>query len=439
MTPDDPIFAKRWDANLLRDADGAPLLPALFVARLGPDVELVDLRARGEAQGALGHVPGSVFRGAAQIPTDRPVVLVDADGKGAASEARRLEAAGHPRVAALAGGLATWRQLGFATVRTPGPQESAPPPARERKPTLSPEDVAEHIGAPDGVRWVRIASLVGHGHCSCVDGREDLSIVGTPGGDAGELLLSLAALERVTGQVLDEGSVRQALVSSLDAFGDFYFHSDRHAMERLLEDARKDPRLDRAVDGLSGPDDLLPLLQSPPPEAREALLEHLVDPAHVGCGHIRLMLQDPDEYGIRGPLVESVLRSIARLWWEGVPDLTFTMLEGEHEEAAVLVVRLEEEVWEGSRVPLVSPAGAGRQVFVNHADVMSFLRRTYAGHHLRGHGPVRVETSRAEDLTKAIDELGTRQLLATVGHLASALPIYEVLFRRDGRFEVREA
>jgi rhodanese-related sulfurtransferase len=89
-------------------------------------VHVVDLRPVDEAEGALGYIPGSVFVSigrmkqlAAGMPDDLPVVLVSRTGEEAAAAALGLERSGMRYVAAMAGGLAGWRRLGFATSRDP--------------------------------------------------------------------------------------------------------------------------------------------------------------------------------------------------------------------------------------------------------------------------------------------------------------------------------
>jgi hypothetical protein len=52
------------------------------------------------------------------------------------------------------------------------------------------------------VRWVKMAALLLHGKSSCVDGRDDHGVIGTPGGDAGEFLLALTSIERVDRQAV---------------------------------------------------------------------------------------------------------------------------------------------------------------------------------------------------------------------------------------------
>lgn len=38
------LLRLRWNANLTRSADGAPLIPPLFVAEQGPGVQVADIR-----------------------------------------------------------------------------------------------------------------------------------------------------------------------------------------------------------------------------------------------------------------------------------------------------------------------------------------------------------------------------------------------------------
>jgi hypothetical protein len=48
-----------------------------------------------------------------------------------------------------------------------------------------------------------------------------------------------------------------------------------------------------------------------------------------------------------------------------------------------------------------------------------------------------VEVSEEGKLQKAVDELAARQMGATVGYLAKGLSVFEVVFSKDGSFEVR--
>jgi len=383
------LFRLRWAASIERDADGAPLLPPLFVAGQGSDVSLVDVRAPEEASGVLGYLPGSIFVDADAAPSDRPVVFVSASGRRAAEAARR---AGRWDVAALAGGIIGWRKIGLKTSHDDHEVRQRPyarPPATSAD-SISRERVEAHIGDPRNVRWIKLASMINSAHCSCIDGRDARAVVGTLGGDAGEFLLSLAALERGAGLVLDEKTVDRALAAHADAYGEFYMHSDVDAFDALTNSMCADQRLDCPADA----EGAIALVRQPDPALRETLLEHLVQPAHIGCGHIRLMLLHGEEYGIRPEVVVWFLRAFYRQWLDGTPELSPTLLPGVHEEAAVLDIRLDEPLWGPTPIPLVSPACDGLQMFIYHSDVNAYLRDSFVRFHLSGFGAVHVAAER---------------------------------------------
>ena len=447
MTTTPPFLFLRWSSSLTRGANDEPLIPPLFVAEQGPAVQIADIRPRDEAGGVLGYIPGSSFPGVqllerlADTGSSSPLVLVSSTGLTAARVALHLEELGLEHVAAMEGGLAAWRALGFSTSRDPaGVRDSFhdDPETVDEPGPLTVERVRQHIGDPRSVRWIKLSSMIAHGRLSCIDGRDERGVIGSPGGDSGKFLLTLAAIEQTTGRKLDEEMVARGLVSHLDTFGHFYMHTDAHAFSALIEALKADPRLQTAaVDGLE-PEEWFEFLRNPPHDLRESLLEHLVEPTHIGCGHIRLMLQRSDEYEIRKELVLAYLRAFHRLWWEGAPEVTLTVLPGEHEEGAVVNVRLATGVWGLSQIPLISPACDGRQMFINHPDVSSYLRRKAVQYLVRGQGPLAVEASQEETLQQGIDELAGHQLGVTVGYLARDLPVFDVVFAADGTFEVTE-
>jgi len=441
------LLRLRWSANLSRSAQGALLIPPLFVAEQGPGVRIADIRPRRKATGVLGYVPGSAFPGLGRLEelaedttAASPLVLVSATGEDAAHAAGRLEGLGMKNVAAMAGGIAAWRALGLSTSRDmAGVRDGLPAAAAgSESGPLTLERVREHVGDPRTVRWIKLSSMIAHGRFSCIDGRDERGVIGSPGGDGGEFLLGLAAIERATGRALDEDTVARGLLARLDTFGHFYMHTDVHAFEAFTGALPADPRLQPTVSGLTQPAEWAEFLRNPAPELREALLEHLVEPAHVGCGHIRLMLQHSEEYGIRKELVLSSLRAFYRLWWEGTPEVDLTTLPGDHGEGAVVNIRLPEEPWGLRRIPLISPACGGRQMFVNHPDVSDTLRRATVQSLARGAGPLSVEPSQEGALQGAIDELAASQMGTTAGYLAKGLPVFEVVFARAGSFDVRE-
>lgn len=81
------------------------------------DVREVDEWTAGHAPGAV-HVPLSTL-GAAELPTDRPVVAVCRSGNRSEHAAAQLAQAGF-EVANMAGGMTAWAAAGLPVVRADG-------------------------------------------------------------------------------------------------------------------------------------------------------------------------------------------------------------------------------------------------------------------------------------------------------------------------------
>jgi glyoxylase-like metal-dependent hydrolase (beta-lactamase superfamily II)/rhodanese-related sulfurtransferase len=118
-------------APLLRSYAGLPELSPAWVAAHRTDVVLVDVRAPEEFNGPEGRIPGSQLlplpeleARAAELPEDRPLVLVCHAGSRSALATQQLLKAGREQVANLRGGLRRWRDEGYP-VETGTPLPSA--------------------------------------------------------------------------------------------------------------------------------------------------------------------------------------------------------------------------------------------------------------------------------------------------------------------------
>ncbi len=449
LSPAERLLRVTWQHQLRRSEQGVPLLAPELVLELGRAVALVDVREEAELTGPLGHIPGATWVAAGRIdevaaalPTDTPVVLVSGQGERAGAAARALEGLGMTMVAAMRGGMVEWRALGFATVReTIGVQrEIAAPvvcaPASAAGP-LDQATIAAHVGDPSTLRKVRMAAFLMQSKTSCVDGRDDHGVVGSPGGDAGEFVLALAAVEALTGRTIDDAAVERLLGGAFDTFGRFYMHTDLGAINRFIAAMRADP----ALEGALPPRDAAPALwrrwnAAPPAEFRGRIVEHLIRPEHTGCGHLRLILENGEAYGVRRGLADAFLRAFFRLRWAGAVEAEYVILGGGHQEGAVVNVTVEGEIWPFTRIPLVSPMCGGVQIFVNHPQVVAYLRRQSAGWFCQQPG-LGLEVGDHEALFERMQELAGRQLELTLGRLAKGLPIYEVRFGGAGEVAVR--
>jgi rhodanese-related sulfurtransferase len=438
------MFRVNWVSNLDRSPSGVPLHEPEYVARQGRGVRIIDVREADELFGPLGYIPGCDW-----IPRDRvmsllerltpltPVILVSRGGERASELAHALERAGMRLVAALRGGMIAWRALGFGSIRdhallqgrdvlTEAPREQA----REPGP-LTAQEIEAHVGDPRSTRWLKLAAILLHGRQACVDGRDDSTVVGTPGGDAGEFMVGLAALERVVGRALTRATVTKLLRRRLDTFGRFYMHTDLNAGNAFIKSLRDDHRLTAAIGTTFEALEWRRWLAEPPVEARPVILEHFCQPGHIGCGHLRLMLQNPEQYEVRSPLVLDFLRAFFSTRWAGATEMENVVLPGGHQEGAVLNVRVEGELHAYSWVPLLSPAYAGVQMFVNHPQVSAYMRRELAAF-LAEQTDLWEGHLDAPALLEVIEGIASRQLGATLGHLAKGLPIYDLWFHRDG-------
>jgi rhodanese-related sulfurtransferase len=444
----EPAWASNWVAHLYRSELGSPLLPVEFVAGQGPAVRLIDIRDPQDFIGPLGYIPGSDWiphERIASLPErlepESPLVVVSRQGERASEVARMLEGRGLRHVAALAGGIAQWLSLGFSTTRDPAILDRcdvlrpiAPPSfATSDAPGLSIEHVEEHVGDPLAVRWIRLAALVLHAHLSCIDGRDDRGVVGTPGGDAGQFLLALAAMETMLQRPLDAGTIAALLERRIDALGGFYMHTDHHAMDKAAEAMRGDPRLERALADSQDPRDFRQFLRRPPLLLRDAVLEHLCQSSAIGCGHIRLMHELSADYQVRPGLVLDFLRAFFRARWEGAFRAEYESLHGRHGERAVLNTRVEGKIQPFSPIPLVAPSAFGCQMFVNHPQVSDYLLRLLVDFLLLQSDlvPEFAMSDLRPILHMEVASLHATHVKNSLGHLAKGLPIYEVVFEAE--------
>ncbi len=454
----DVLLRENWASSLTHGTDGTPLLPPSFVAEAGPRVWIVDVRKDAELLGSVGYIPGvwrmpieQIGEVASRLSAHTPVVLVCDDGTRSSVGARYLEALGMTTVAAMNGGMVRWRYDGYGVSRNLGglrhelvsPQPGHGSDGRllqqSRKGKLNKEAIVDHLGDASKVRRVKLAALLLASQTSCVDGREDRAIIGTPGGDAGELVLGLTAVEKVTGQQVSLDKLDELTRAFADTFGGIYLHTDNNALNNLAKALRTDPRLEGAVAGLKGINDWEAFLRQPPLHLRAPLLDHLLQPAHVGCGHLKLAMTHPGTYQVRPEIVTAVIRAFYEGLWTGAPDLEWVVLGGDHAEGAVVNVVMEGKLWPFSGVPMVAPSIGGVQMFVNHPEVVEYFREQTSQFFSRtACSLLPVGKDDEAKLAKALPELGGVQANETLLALAAKLPVFELRFFADGKVEVSE-
>jgi len=308
----------------------------------------------------------------------------------------------------------------------------------------APADVAQHIGRFSGM-WdmhkdVDIASgqlyapsrlpfaKPGGHYFSCIDGRANYAVMGTPGGDISEFIISLCAFEKVrrsppgsTGLThLDVKALLLDLLASMPAEGagtrkKFYMHTDEAAMTRLGKAA-----------GVSNPADA-----SMPPDAKARVLSMVAEPEHIGCEHLRAMVMHPMEYSCRGALVQYAITAFYDLMLNGPPAiqkrLLFHVSEGYHEERGIINVYAINgfcPTYTPLVVPSVDEENNPSQYFVNHPSAVAIYRQELAdfltdrvGRQLEG-----------RPLLPVMNEVGQGHMDRTMENLVKGKPSFAAFF-----------
>lgn len=433
-------LGRRGDVQFPRSPGGALEVDAAWLAAHRCDARVVDVREADELSGPLGRVDVATWTPLADVEREaeswdraEPVVIVCRSGRRSERAAERLRGLGFRRVASLTGGMLAWVAAGLPVSHA----QLAPPttPRRDARDEGRADALAglrATLARPDALVWTRAASLLGANTVSCIDGRADGPVLGTPGGDAGELVLSLAALEEMLHHPVEAAWIAAIFDRYVEAFGRFYVHTDHHALARLGEALGRDARFRETASRWASPDDVAAFVRAPPPALEDALLDRLTEPAHVGCGHLRLMMQSPARYGMRDGLVADVLRAAFRRGWRRPELLEYARLDGEHEERGVLEVWLDHEVHAHTLVPMVTPHVGAREFFVLHPQVIDFVRAENAWFLVEQLAPQAAAGVDPQALHAHIAALGARQLAATVAQLAPHLPHFRLTVTASG-------
>lgn len=213
-------------------------------------------------------------------------------------------------------------------------------------------------------------------HARCIDGRYTSDTIGSlarPGADAG-VMMELLAVNREYNIGLTHQLMEEIIVSVVKGYDNFYLHSDTHHKQDVL-----------------------------------------------GCGHINEAHKDPSAYQLEKSDMDYMDSFLVDAQHKGAINV---ILEGEHNEGAVLIIRGEH--WS------VAPIG---KTFVYH-QALDDLRRKTLVDILLPYVDKSLKVSK-EYLYDILTQVADNQRLETVRRLASQLPIYEVVFEKNGAYKVK--
>ena len=275
--------------------------------------------------------------------------------------------------------------------------------------------------------WTTIAEIESSGEISCIDGRHAHCVVGAPGGNIGEMILMLSAAEKLGDFRFSPEQLEQLLANYASTFGRFYMHTDTQAVKRLLESVKEDAALKDWANAFDGDiTSFFESLSSVDKQTSDALLRHLLMPKHVGCGHLKLLIQESEKYQVRTQLVLHTIASFFRLLWLGNRRMHWEMLEGDHEEKQVIVIDSEQELEDTSAIPYACHSSEGQQS-VAHSAARRFFHRRDAAYINKFISYMKQPTIDTDLLVTEIERLADIQMDNTLNALAKDLPVVRVV------------
>ncbi len=298
------------------------------------------------------------------------------------------------------------------------------------KKTYTQMEIAQYLKQKGVVRWVKLGELLESEYDACVDGRETNPIVGNPGGDVSRLAEAIIAVGTVAGRQFNPGEILKIFDWYLEHVGQFYMHTDEHAIHHLAEFLNEGYGAKRmAGKKFHTPAEMYNYVRNPDPRLQVFLSRYLLDPRFVGCGHMKLMMTKPHQYGMS----EKVLRSLSVAFFDTMwndPEksalLAYPMLPGDHKEGAVVnIVISDSELTDKTMVPMVAPTDQKISVFVNHPQVVKFLNKKVA-YLLAKEGKSVIKDLEVDPdaVVAHMEHLQNEGVRQTVSALAWGLPVY---------------
>ena len=228
---------------------------------------------------------------------------------------------------------------------------------------FNPSDVSKHMNfvmASNLDRYVQDGTST----LSCVDARSDQPLIGTPGGDLAEFAMGLYTYHELTNKVQDYASVkalfRLFMNQHVSASRPFYFHTDYSKLSLVF--ANVSARINDRVTVLPS--------RTPPQAELNVWLSELSQSYAQGCGHIRLMIEKPADYGLSpdARIIQWLIRAFYEELWAADTDakrakLAFVAKLGPLDGKAVAIVSNKQGTCSGHS-PAIPPNVAGSSIFV---------------------------------------------------------------------------
>jgi hypothetical protein len=230
---------------------------------------------------------------------------------------------------------------------------------------LTQVELEDHLGEPSNIEWAHVMQKF----FSSTDPRGQERQMGTLGGDLGEFLIVLAAIEKHAGIKFNETEVTHKLKIYLTVMSrdKFYYDTDISAIN-FFKSVCNCPQLNIAD----------------PPESKKVLLLNATrQPDSQGNEFFKKVLASPQAYEIRLELAEAVIQSFFKVMWNKADPLhrrmKFVLLKGDLNPKGFIMVKTPGYCNAQLLAPLISPELCQKQMGIYHGDAAVLLRTELAG------------------------------------------------------------
>jgi len=230
---------------------------------------------------------------------------------------------------------------------------------------LTQGELEDHLGEVNSLEWTHVMQT----SFASTDPRGQERELATLGGDLGEFLIVLAAIEKQLGVTFNDTTVLYKLKVYLTVMSrdKFYFDIDTNAIN-YFKSVCNCPQLNIAD----------------PPDSKKALLLNATSSyLSQGDEFFRKLLNNSQAYGIRADLVSSVVRAFYKVMWNKADPLhrriKFVLLKGDFAPKGFIMVKTPGYCNAQLLAPKISPELCAKQMGIYHGDAAVLLRTELAG------------------------------------------------------------
>jgi len=230
---------------------------------------------------------------------------------------------------------------------------------------LTQNELEDHLGETNSIEWTHVMQT----SFGSTDPRGQERQLGTLGGDLGEFLIVLSAIEKQVGTTFNDSVVLHKLKVYLTVMSreKFYFDIDTDAIE-YFKSVCNCPQLNIA---------------DPPESKKGLLLNATLSSLSQGNEFFRKLLNSSNSFGIRPALASSVLRAFYKVMWNKADPLhrriKFVLMKGTFSPKGFIMVKTPGYCNSQLLAPMISPELCAKQMGIYHGDAAVLLRTEIAG------------------------------------------------------------